>query len=104
MQLTQKMLKRVDIFGNSAARSGYVGRKRAPVRLGFVYAEVFPEKDRLSDERGGERTSGGATLILRANAGVKCGDLAGIYGEVPDSRIVEVERFPSHITVRTERI
>ena len=104
MQLTQKMLKRVNIFTDTAARSGYVGKKSVPVRLGFVYAEVFPEKDTLSDERSGVRISGGNTLILRTDAGVKCGDLAGIYGEAPDSRIVELERYPGHITVRTERI
>lgn len=104
MQLTQKRLKRVNIFQNRLSDSGYIGKKKVPVLLGFVYAEVFPQKETLSSEMSGERTSRGNVMILRADAGVKCGDLAGIYGEQPDSRVLEVIRRPDHITVRTETI
>ncbi len=104
MQLTQKRLKRVNIFTGRLSDSGYIGKKYVPEMLGFVYAEVFPEKETLSREQSGERTAGGATMILRADAGVKCGDLAGIFGEDPDSRVLEVTRCPGHVTVRTERL
>lgn len=102
MQLTQNRLKRVNIFSDAVTDSGYVGKKRAPALLGFVYAEVFPSAEKLSDERRGTKISSGATLILRREAGVKCGDLAGIYGEAPDSRITQVEIYPGHLTARTE--
>lgn len=104
MQLTQKRLKRVNIFSTDTAEGGYVGKKQVPRPLGFVYAEVLPEKEQLCDERNGRKTKTGATLILRRGAGVSCGDLAGVYGDDPDSRVLEVRRCPSHITVRTQRI
>ena len=104
MQLTQCRIKRVNIFSNALADSGYVGRKRDPALLGFVYAEVFPSKETLYDERRGQTASSGATLILRREAGVKCGDLAGVFGDAPDSRVMQVERYPGHLTVRTERL
>ena len=104
MNLTQKMLKRVNIYSASRADSGYVGTKSAPSLLGYVYAQVFPERETLSAGSGGLKKSGGATLILRREAGVCCGDLAGIYGDEPDSRITEIRRFPDHSTVRTERL
>ena len=104
MNLTQKTLKRVNIYSSSRVSSGYVGTKSAPSLLGYVYAQVFPEKETLSDELGGQKKSGGATLILRREAVVCCGDLAGIFGDDPDSRITEIRRFPDHSTVRTERI
>ena len=94
----------MNIFSDTLTDSGYIGRKRSPALLGFVYAEVFPEKETLSDERRGTQISSGATLILRREAGVRCGDLAGIFGEQPDSRVTQVERYPGHLTVRTERI
>ncbi len=104
MQLTQRMTKKVNIFSPSVQSSGYVGKKTVPIPVGFVYAEVFPEKSSQSEERSGRRTRLGATLIMRRDAGVKCGDLAGVFGEQPDSRICEVSVFPGHISVRTEEI
>ncbi|MBQ3842134.1 MAG: hypothetical protein II820_05545 [Ruminiclostridium sp.] len=104
MRLTESRIKRVNIFSDTLADSGYVGKKRAPALLGFVYAEVFPSKETLSEDRRGQTVSSGATLILRREAGVKCGDLAGIFGERPDSRVTQVERYPGHLTVRTERL
>ena len=104
MQLTRRNLKRVNIYADSARDGGYVGKKHVPSMLGFVYAEVFPEKDTLEDMRSGRRVNGGTTLVLRRGAGVCCGDLAGIFGDLPDSRVVEVRRCPGHVTVRTVRI
>lgn len=104
MQLTRSNLRRVNIFSLCDDGSGYIGRKTKPKPLGFVYAEVFPEKETLKSEREGRKTVSGATMILRRGAGVSCGDLAGIFGDAPDSRITEISRYPSHTTVRTERL
>jgi len=81
-----------------------VGKHTVPTPVGYVYAEVFPEKSVLSDERDGRRTSAGATLVLRRDAGVKCGDLAGIYSDDPDSRVIETGVSTEFMTVRTERL
>ncbi len=102
MQMTQRLLKRVNIYSAVSRDSGYVGTKSVPVPLGFVYAEVFPSPDKYSRTRNGSRTDSGAVLILRREAGVKCGDLAAVRGNEPDSRVVEVKRYPGHLTVRTE--
>lgn len=104
MQRTQRRLRRINIFTPSSQDSGYVGKRTVPTPVGYVYAEVFPEKSVLSDERDGKRTSAGATLVLRRDAGVKCGDLAGIYGDDPDSRVIEALVSPGYMKVRTERI
>ena len=68
MQMTRKMLKKVNIYSCTPAPGGYVGRKISPSLLGFVYAEVFPQKETLSSEMSGERTSRGNVMILRADA------------------------------------
>ena len=104
MQLTQKMLKRINIFSPGVKYSGYYGSGSAPEPLGFVYAQVVGDKTQASEERRGCTTDRTATLLLRPEAGVKCGDLAGVYGDKPDSRIVGITRYPGHITARTERI
>ena len=104
MRLTERMVRKVNIFSPVLRGTGYVGRKNTPSPVGFVYAEVFPEKEQLSQERGGMRESSGAVLILRRDAGVKCGDLAGVFGDSPDSRVTEVTVFPSHISARTETL
>ena len=104
MRLTQKNLKRVNIFSPDRADSGYFGKKTVPRLLGYVYAEVLPDSQKLSAERSGQKISDGATLILRRGAGVSCGDLAGIFGDQPDSRVTEITRSQSHITVRTQRL
>ncbi len=102
MRLTERFMKKVNIFSPSLSDSGYVGKKVTPSPVGFVYAEVFPDKTTLSDERGGSRENSGAVLVLRRDAGVKCGDLAGVFGDAPDSRVTEVAVYPSHISARTE--
>ncbi|MBO6230900.1 MAG: hypothetical protein J6O50_10070 [Ruminiclostridium sp.] len=94
----------MNIYAPDRVGSDYVGKKTEPRLLGFVYAQVFPEAEKLSGERQGQTISSGATLILRRGAGVNPGDLAGIFGEQPDSRVLEIRRSPSHITVRTQRI
>ncbi len=104
MQQNRRSLKRVNIFTCNSADSGYVGTKPVPALLGFVYAEVFPDKETLTEKRNGRQVSTGATMILRRGAGVSCGDLAGIFGSEPDSKVVEVRRYPNHLTVRTERL
>ena len=105
MQLTKKNLRRINIFTTVPTESGYIGKKPSPKLLGFVYAEVFPEKETLSSEREGKKTdAGAATLILRRGAGVSCGDLAGVFGDSPDSRITQVLRCQSHITAKAERL
>ncbi len=104
MQMTQRSLRRINIFSPSETPGDYVGTKIVPELIGFVYAEVFPDKSVLTDERDGKRTSAGATLIMRREAGVKCGDLASVYGEDADSRVVEARLYPGHLTVRTERL
>ncbi len=104
MQRTQGRLRKINVYSPAEADSGYVGRQVVPTLVGYVYAEVFPEKSVLSDERDGKRTKYGATLVLRRDAGVKCGDYMGIYGESPDSRVTEAAIYPGHLTVRTERV
>ncbi len=104
MQPMQRDLKRVNIFVPVDSESGYVGKKAVPKLLGFVYAQVFPDAEKLVNKRNGRDVTRGTTLILRRGAGVSCGDLAGIYGDCPDSRVTEVSRYPGHITVRTERL
>ncbi len=104
MQRTQNRLRKVNVFAPCASPSGYVGRKIVPEPVGFVYAEVFYGKSVLKDERDGKRTEDGATLILRREAGVKCGDYMGIYSDAPDSRVTETSIYPGHLTVRTVRI
>ncbi len=104
MNPVQKNLKRVNIFSPDRTDGGYVGKKTVPKLLGYVYAEVFPGSEKLSDERSGQTKSSGATLILRRGAGVSCGDLAGIYGESPDSRVTEIIRSQNHVTARTVRL
>ena len=104
MQLSQRTLRRINIFSRDTKASGYVGRKPDPKPLGFVYAQVFPNKETLAEKREGLKKESGTTLILRREAGVSCGDLAGIFGSTPDSRVTEVRRYPDHTTVRTERI
>ena len=104
MQRTQSRLRRINVYSPRETAGGYVGKQIVPELVGYVYAEVFPGKSVLSDERDGRRTEYGATLVLRRDAGVKCGDYMGIYGETPDSRVTEASVYPGHLTVRTERV
>ncbi len=104
MQLAQKTLRRVNIFSPVTSDNGYIGHSSSPKPLGFVYANVCADKVALDSERRGRMPRRGATLILRREAGVACGDLAGVFGDEPDSRILEVTRFPNHITARTESL
>lgn len=104
MQRTQTRLRKINVYSPAEKDSGYVGRTVVPEPVGYVYAEVFPEKSVLTDERDGKRTNAGATLVLRRDAGVKCGDYMGVYSESPDSRVTEASLYPGHLTVRTERV
>ena len=104
MQLTQRTLRRINIYSPRETKSGYIGRKTVPQPLGFVYAEVFPSGQTLDLCREGRKYSGSTTLILRRGAGVNCGDLAGIFGDAPDSRVTEVTRSQGHMTVKAESL
>ena len=104
MQTSQRYLRKINIYSPSETAGDYVGTKIVPEPIGFVYAEVFPEKSVLTKERDGKRTGAGATLIMRREAGVKCGDLAAVYGNTADSRVIEARIYPGHLTVRTERL
>lgn len=98
MQLIQSRLKKVDIYTVAAKESDYIGSKPVPNLLGFVYADIQQIKSSTADERAGKREKKSLRLILRRDAGVKCGDLAGVYGDEPDYEITEVNHFPDHIS------
>lgn len=98
MQLIQSRLKKVDIYTAGKTESSYIGSETAPLLLGFVYADVQRIKNSTAAERGGKREKKSLRLILRKDAGVKCGDLAGVYGNTPDFEITEVQQFSDHIS------
>ena len=98
MQLIQSRLKKVDIYAVDSEESAYIGSKPVPALLGFVYADIQQIKSNTSEERAGKREKKSLRLILRKDAGVKCGDLAGIYADAPDFEITEVKQFSDHIS------
>lgn len=98
MHLIQSRLKRVDIYTRESETDGYIGSKVKPVLLGYVYADVQPLSDKLSADMSGKTEKKSARLILRPDAGVKCGDLAAVFSGSPDCEITEVKRFSSHIS------
>lgn len=104
MQLIQNRLQRVDIYTPARVESGYIGTKRQPKLLGYVYADISPINSRLKDERGGKAEEESVKLILRPDAGVKCGDLAAIYSSSPNFEIREITRFSGHITARAVKL
>lgn len=104
MQLIQNRLQRVDIYTPARTESGYIGTKCAPELLGYVYADISPISRKLSDGRSGKTEEESVKLILRPDAGVKCGDLAAIYSNSPNFEIREITRFPGHISAKAVRL
>ena len=98
MQLIQNRLKRVDIYTLSPEKSDYIGTTPKPTLLGYVYADIQPVKDELSVGRDGKSEKRKIKLILRPDAGVKCGDRAAVYSDSPDFEIIETRRFSQHIS------
>ncbi len=104
MQLLQSRLKRVDIYNVDCAATDYIGSAPVPVLLGFVYADIQRVKSGTAEERQGKREKKTLRLILCKDAGVKCGDLAGIYGDEPDYEITEVQHFSDHISATAVKL
>lgn len=104
MQLIQNRLQRVDIYTPARVESGYIGTKREPKLLGYVYADISPVSRKLSNEREGKAEEESVKLILRPDAGVKCGDLAAIYSGSPNFEIREIKRFSGHISARAVKL
>lgn len=98
MQLIKGRLDRVDIYSRGIQDSNYIGTESAPELLGFVYADIQPISDEISEGESGKIIRKRVKLILRPDAGVQCGDLAAVYGETPDWEITEVRCFSDHIS------
>ncbi len=99
MQLIRNRLERIDIYSPVSKPDGYIGTTVKPELLGYVYADIQPVSEELSEERNGKTEKKSVKLILRPDAGVKCGDLAAIYSKSPNFEIKEIKRFSSHISV-----
>ena len=99
MQLINGRLERVDIYSKGRQESGYIGTESAPTLLGFVYADIQPLSDEVTEGESGRIVRKRVKLILRPDAGVQCGDLAAVYGGTPDWEITEIKRFSEHMTV-----
>lgn len=98
MQLISSRLERVDIYTPERVQDSYIGTKSAPKLLGFVYADIQPLADEISEGESGKIIKRRVKLILRPDAGVQCGDLASVYGDAPVWEITEVKRFSEHIS------
>ena len=48
MQMTRRLLKKVNIYSCAAEDSGYIGTKNVPSPIGFVYAEILPSAGKYS--------------------------------------------------------
>lgn len=99
MQLINGRLERVDIYSNVRQESTYIGTEPAPTLLGFVYADIQPLSDEVTEGESGRIVRKRVKLILRPDAGVQCGDLAAVYGDTPDWEITEIKHFSEHMTV-----
>ncbi len=97
--MIQSRLKQVDIFSPTREASGYVGTKMKPTLLGFVYADIQPVTDEISEEMAGITNKKKIKLILRPDAGVQCGDLAAVYGKSPDFTVTEIKHYSTHMAV-----
>lgn len=98
MQLINKYLEKVDIYSPARENSDYIGTKSAPKLLGYVYADIQPVTEEIVGNESGKTVKSKVKLILRADAGVKCGDLAAISSKTPDWEITEVKQFTDHIS------
>lgn len=98
MQLIGSRLERVDIYAPDREQDSYIGTKSVPKLLGYVYADIQPLTDEISEGESGKIVKKRVKLILRPDAGVQCGDLAAVYGDSPVWEITEVKRFSEHIS------
>lgn len=99
MQLISNRLERVDIYSPARIQDSYIGTKSAPELLGYVYADIQPLTDEISEGSSGKVVRKRVKLILRPDAGVQCGDLAAVYGDSPVWEITEIKRFSEHLSV-----
>ena len=98
MQLINGRLERVDIYSPDRQENGYIGTESAPKLLGFVYADIQPLSEEITEGESGKIVRKRVKLILRPDAGVKCGDLAALYNGTPDWEITAVRRFSEHLS------
>ena len=99
MQLINSRLERVDIYSPDRQKDAYIGTASAPKLLGFVYADIQPLSEEMTEGESGKIAKKRVKFILRPDAGVKCGDLAALYKGAPDWEITEVKRFSEHLSV-----
>lgn len=97
-------LRKIDIYAAEEAKSDYIGKKLEPRLLGYVYADVQRDTRAADDRREGMAEKASVRLFLRPDAGIRCGDLAAVYGKTPDSRITEVRRSREYVSAVAERI
>lgn len=98
MDMIQNRLERIDIYGREEKESGYIGKTVKPKLLGYVYANIQPLSEKLTEERSGKTLRKSVKLILRPDAGVKCGDFVAVYSKNPNFEITEIKRFHDHIS------
>ncbi|MCM1333572.1 MAG: hypothetical protein NC084_08895 [Bacteroides sp.] len=97
-------VKKIDIYSPGEVADPYLGTRIEPRLLGYVYADVQGNAETLENLREGTRERRGVRLFLRPDAGIKCGDLAAVYGKAPDSRIIEVRRAGEYVAATAERL
>lgn len=97
-------LKRIDIYSRETEKGDYVGKRLREKLLGYVYADVQPLHEEVSDDNEGKRIKRRYRLIMRPDAGVSCGDLAAIFGKAPDFEIREIIRYSTHISAEAVSI
>jgi len=98
VQLINSRLERVDVYSPDREKSSYIGTKAAPKLLGYVYADIQPLMEEITENESGKTIKKRVKLLLRPDAGVKCGDLVAVYGKSPDWEIREVRQFSGHVS------
>ena len=87
--MIQNRLERIDIYGREEKESGYIGKTVKPKLLGYVYANIQPLSEKLTEERSGKTLRKSVKLILRPDA---------VYSKNPNFEITEIKRFHDHIS------
>ena len=104
MQLINNRLERVDIYSPDREKSSYIGTKSAPKLLDYVYAHIQPLTEETTEGESGKREKKKMKLILRHDAGEKCGDLVATDKGLPVWEITEIRRFSQHMSATVEHI
>ncbi len=104
MRPINSRLRKIDVYSAAEMPDGYIGTKIEPTLIGFIYADVQPQADKLEENREGVSVSQNARLFLRPDAGISCGDLVALYGSKPDCRITEVKRAREYAAATAVRI